>query len=320
MACGLLSFGAMTTQVRFTLDQLVVLDAIRRTGSFAAAARELHRVPSAISYAVSTLEMALDLALFDRSHQRAVLTPAGARIVQEAEDLLTRSRRLERLASTMGQGFEPDVRFVVDAAYPMDAIARVLMELTARDLRTRIHIEVECQDGVVDRFERDHADVMLTLETPDHLSRKAAMHALPSLDMVLVVASGHALATLENVSQDTLLEHTDIVVRDSSPRYRDAPPPTFLGTRHVVRVSDFHTKLLAIMRGVGFGWMPEHLVTGALADGKCVPVRLAEGHRYTYRPHLIERSDEALGRAGKFLVALLVADAADEPLGAVRLL
>lgn len=299
----------MSTHVRFTLDQLVVLDAIRRTGSFAGAARELHRVPSAISYAVTTLEGALELALFDRSHQRAVLTPAGARIVQEAEDLLLRSRRLERLAGTMGEGWEPDVRFVVDAAYPMDAVARVLKELTTRKLRTRIHIDVECQDGVLDRFARDRSDVMLTLELPDHLAQRAPLHALPSLDMVLVVAADHALAAQENVSQDELLEHTDIVVRDSSPRYRDAPPPTFLGTRHVVRVSDFHTKLLAIVRGVGFGWMPEHLVASDLASGRCEPVRLADGHRYTYKPHLVERSDEPLGRAGRLLVSLLVADA-----------
>ena len=66
------------------------------------------------------------------------------------------------------------------------------------------------------------------------------------------------------MSHERLLDFTDVVVRDSSPRLQHAPPPTFLGSRHVVRVTDFHTKLLAIRHGVGFGWMPEHLVREAL--------------------------------------------------------
>src|SRR5215213_3577115 len=54
--------------MRLSLDSLQVLDAIDRKGSFAAAADELHRVPSAITYSVkqvargweSELRIALD--------------------------------------------------------------------------------------------------------------------------------------------------------------------------------------------------------------------------------------------------------------------
>ena len=45
--------------MRLTLDALIVLDAIDRKGSFAAAAEELHRVPSAITYTVQKLEQGL---------------------------------------------------------------------------------------------------------------------------------------------------------------------------------------------------------------------------------------------------------------------
>lgn len=54
-----------------------MLDAIHRTGSFAAAARELHRVPSAVSYAVQTLEETLGFSLFDRATHKPTLTTAG---------------------------------------------------------------------------------------------------------------------------------------------------------------------------------------------------------------------------------------------------
>jgi hypothetical protein len=61
---------------KLSLDALLVLDAIARKGSFAAAAEELHRVPSAITYTVQKLEQDLDVQLFDRSGHRAAY-PTG---------------------------------------------------------------------------------------------------------------------------------------------------------------------------------------------------------------------------------------------------
>lgn len=51
-----------------TLEALQTLDAIERRQSFAAAAEELHRIPSAVSYTINKLEEDLGVALFDRSH------------------------------------------------------------------------------------------------------------------------------------------------------------------------------------------------------------------------------------------------------------
>ena len=55
----------MPAAPRHTLDQLLVLETIARTGTFVAAARELHRVPSAVSYAVAGLESALECGFTD---------------------------------------------------------------------------------------------------------------------------------------------------------------------------------------------------------------------------------------------------------------
>ncbi|MEY2688926.1 MAG: hypothetical protein RL375_3124, partial [Pseudomonadota bacterium] len=64
-------------RLALTPEALQMMDTIARTGSFAAAARELGKVPSALTYNVRQLEEALDALLFDRSSRQAQLTAAG---------------------------------------------------------------------------------------------------------------------------------------------------------------------------------------------------------------------------------------------------
>jgi DNA-binding transcriptional LysR family regulator len=67
-----------------TPDALAMMDTIARTGSFAAAARELGKVPSALTYSVRQLEDALDVLLFDRRSRQAKLTAAARNCCRKA--------------------------------------------------------------------------------------------------------------------------------------------------------------------------------------------------------------------------------------------
>ena len=50
--------------LRLSLEALQIIDAIDRRGSFSAAGKELHRVPSTISYTVGKLEDDLGVQVF----------------------------------------------------------------------------------------------------------------------------------------------------------------------------------------------------------------------------------------------------------------
>ncbi len=70
---------------------LEVVDAVARNGSFSAAAQELHRVPSAISYTVRQLEEWLAVPLFERRHRDVELTPAGVWFLQEGRSVIKKN-------------------------------------------------------------------------------------------------------------------------------------------------------------------------------------------------------------------------------------
>ena len=84
-----LIFGMMMNTPPISIEALLVLDAIEHRGSYAAAAEQLNKVPSALSYIVNKLEEQLNVTLFQRQGRRAVLTPAGKHLLTEPNSALS---------------------------------------------------------------------------------------------------------------------------------------------------------------------------------------------------------------------------------------
>ena len=291
--------------MKVTLDALETLEAIDRHGSFAAAAKALHKAQSAVSYGVKQLEDALGVELFDRGGHRAVLTPAGRTILEEGRALLAQARRIESLASRFHETWEPRIEIVVDGILPMLPIMRALKRMADEAVPTQIRIKVEFLGGVHDTFDRDRADVMLVKE----YARSEALveHPLPAVPCVLVAAASHPAALESAHAPLTLLDlqrHVELTVHDSSESKRFADARLF-GCPRVFFLSDFSTKKEALLTGLGFGWMPEYLVAVELASRALVEVAYEGGSRYEFVPVLVHPRERPLGRAGQMLLSML---------------
>ncbi|MBI5335662.1 MAG: LysR family transcriptional regulator [Burkholderiales bacterium] len=99
-----------------TPDALAMMDTIARTGSFAAAARELGKVPSALTYNVRQLEEALDVLLFDRRSRQAQLTAAGEELLREGRRLLCQMDAVANRVRRVALGWETQLTVAVDNA------------------------------------------------------------------------------------------------------------------------------------------------------------------------------------------------------------
>src|SRR5437868_5181361 len=99
-----------------TPEALAMMDVIARTGSFAAAARELGKVPSALTYNVRQLEDALDVLLFDRRSRQAKLTAAGEELLSEGRRLLEQVDAVANRVKRVATGWETQLTVAVDGA------------------------------------------------------------------------------------------------------------------------------------------------------------------------------------------------------------
>ncbi len=90
-------------------------------GSFAAAADELGRVPSALSYTMQKLEEELDVVLFDRSGHRTKFTNVGRMLLERGRVLLEAADKLTTDAEALARGWETHLTIVTEALVPTPA-------------------------------------------------------------------------------------------------------------------------------------------------------------------------------------------------------
>lgn len=104
--------------MRVNLDVLLILDALEKHGSFAAAAESLFKTPAALSYMVQKLENDLSIKLLDRSGHRAKFTDTGKVVLEKGRVLLSAARDLEKQAIQIESGWEKELTIAIDGSFP----------------------------------------------------------------------------------------------------------------------------------------------------------------------------------------------------------
>lgn len=262
--------------MRLTLDALTVLDAIDRKGSFAAAAEELHRVPSAMTYAVQKLEEDLDVLLFDRRGHRAQLTEAGRQLLSEGRHLLHAASELEARVKRVATGYEVELRIAVDDVIPMERLYPLFQDFYREDCGTRLRILMEVYGGAWDALATRRADLVIGAPAEGPSGGGYSTRPLGSVEWLFAVAPSHPLARApEPIPPEEILKHRSVAAADSS---RNLPPRTsgLLSGQDVLTVPDMRYKIAFQRAGLGAGYLPVHMVRDEVAAGRLVVKQVLE--------------------------------------------
>jgi DNA-binding transcriptional LysR family regulator len=262
--------------MRLSLDALATLDAIARRGSFAAAAEELHRVPSAVTYTVQKLEQDLGLALFDRSGHRAKLTPAGVELLREGRHLLRAAGELEQRVQRLAQGWESELAITIDEIIPLPWIFPLVDAFYRLNPGTRVRLGEEVLAGTWDALLSGRADLVIGASGDPPSEGGCSILPLGVVEFIFVVAPGHPLASAtEPLQPESILEHRAVTTADSS---RSLPPRTtgLLSGQDCLTVPSLQAKIDAHVSGLGVGYLPAHLARPLVEAGRLVVKEVAE--------------------------------------------
>jgi DNA-binding transcriptional LysR family regulator len=262
--------------MRISLDALIVLDAIDRKGSFAAAATELHRVPSAVTYTIQKLEQDLDVLIFDRSGHRARLTPAGQELLREGRPLLDAATALEARVKRVATGWEPELRVAVGDLVDVRAVLESVAEFDRSGGETRLRLLHEVYGGIWDALYTGRAD--LAIGAPDDAPPGGGFKSAPlgEVEFVLAVAPSHPLAREpQPVPMQVVRSHRAASVGDTS---RTLPPRTsrLLTGQPTLTVATHEAKLAAQLAGLGVGFLPRRLAIPHINNGSLVELNVDE--------------------------------------------
>jgi DNA-binding transcriptional LysR family regulator len=289
-----------------TLEQARALDALARHGTFARAAAALNKRHTAVLYALKTLEEQSGVVLLDRRGYRTRLTPGGTRVLEHARKLLSAARELEDACAEIRTGWEPELRLVFDGIFPVEPILEVALAIARAGATTRVDVSTEFLAGVERTFVDADADLMVTVITPQATDLRVVR--LAPIRARLLAHRDHPLARVRgDIEPSDLAAHLLLTVRGSDPRLHLStgdiePTITF-------RLNDFHAKKAGLLAGLGYGWMPEHLVENELKKRVLVPLRWRGAEVHVFEPRLYYRGGRPLGRAARLVVDRLKADA-----------
>ncbi len=299
--------------MKLNLDALEVLDAIDRKGSFAGAAEELHRVPSAITYSVQQMEEALDALLFDRRGHRAKLTEAGRELLDEGRHLLRAAADLECRVRQVAKGWESQLRIAVDTVIGLEKLYGVVAEFYEQNSGTRLRLLHEVLGGTWDALASGRADLAIGASGDSPAGTAWTARPLGRVELALVAAPFHALAKEPGpITEAQLVRHRAISIADSS---RLLPPRTvgLLSGQDVLTVATLEEKVAAHVAGLGVGWLPRWI-----AEREAWAGRLAILEPQAPRPGgemVVAWRPGTIGKAAKWFLKRL-----EDPLVAASLL
>ncbi len=96
-------------------------------------------------------------------------------MLRRSRQLVKQAGQLEELAHHMEQGWEPEVRLVVDAAYPTARIVRLLSAFMPQSRGCRVLLREEVLSGVEEALIQGAADLAISgLIIPGHLAPTSA--------------------------------------------------------------------------------------------------------------------------------------------------
>jgi DNA-binding transcriptional LysR family regulator len=262
-----------------TPDSLSMLQSIQAAGSFAAAARALGLVPSALTYRVRQIEDALDVLLYDRSSRQAKLTPAGAELLREGARLLNEIDAMANRVKRVATGWESQLTIAIDTVISKSTVMELAESFFSQSPPTRIRVREETLSGTFATLSAGLADLAIGVGADSANSPDIHSKPLGKMDFVYVVAPHHPLAhAAEPLSDDIIQKHRAVAVADSVQRGSGVTFGLLTG-QDVFTVSSMHAKLDAQLRGLGGGNLPHCMARPYIETGRLVVKKTERGQR-----------------------------------------
>ncbi|MEJ2763741.1 DNA-binding transcriptional activator PunR [Photobacterium sp. MCCC 1A19761] len=259
----------------FSYNELQVIDVVARRGSFSAAAEELHKVPSAISYTVRHVEERLAVALFVRLHRQVQLTPAGNYFVEEARQLIKQMEQVKLQTQRVANGWSQNVSVALDTVVRESRVNTLVRDFYRHFPDVELHLSMEVFNGVWDALADGRADLVIGATAAVPVSGTFDYRDMGTLGWTFVVAPDHPLATAETALEPEALAKYPAICLEDTARVLPKRVTWLMDNQRRIMVPNWHSAMQCLKAGLGITVVPEHMARPRIAAGELVEKQLA---------------------------------------------
>jgi DNA-binding transcriptional LysR family regulator len=260
---------------------LNVIITIARCGSFAAAAEELHKVPTALSYTVHKLESELGLKLFKRLGKQLELTEAGKYFIKKGQLILSELDELQFATQRIAAGVETRLNITLNNIVSLNPLYALLGESERHFPQTEIHISIDVHDGVWDALLEKRADIAIGAPNQVALPGEICCLEMPTVDWLFAISPEHPLTVLNRpLLADDLRRYPAVCIHDTSVKLEPKVAWQLRGQKAIV-APDYRTKIAMHLNGLGIGFLPRHFCQQYINEGQLAVLPVEESKQPT---------------------------------------
>ncbi len=286
-----------------SIEQLTCFVVAAESGSFSAAARQLGKVQSAVSTAISNLEIDANVELFDRSSRSPVLTEAGQVLLKSAKTVLHSHHEFNAHAASLSSRNEASLCIAIE----QNVATPILLTVLERFAETFPYITLELLDpgsgDVAELVRSNRADIGLMIQQ-EYYPQGFSFRGIGHSRVIPVAAPDFPLAQIKQVTHADLRQHRQIVGRSLDPdnqmheRYTVSPQVWLSESPFVI--------LELLCANIGWAFLHEAVVKEKLHSGELVVLDLVyEQAGIVQGIDLVWTENRALGKAGQWLLQQL---------------
>jgi len=247
---------------------LEVVDSVARNGSFSAAAQELHRVPSAISYTVRQLEEWLAVPLFERRHRDVELTAAGVYFLKEGRFVVKKMMVTRQQCQQIANGWRGHLAIAVDNIVKPHRIRQMIIDFYRHFPDVELHVSCEVFNGVWDALADGRVELAIGATQAVPVGGRYGFRDMGVLSWNCVVSATHPLAQSHSgpMSDEVLRDWPSLILEDTS---RSLPKRTtwLLDNQRRLVVPDWESAVDCLNEGLCIGMIPSHIARPWLEKG-----------------------------------------------------
>lgn len=278
-----------------TFEQLLVFHKIVQTGSFKAAAVEMHKTQPAISFSIKKLEEEMEVDLFDRSAYRPTLTSHGKALFERSQKIIQGMSELESLSKAFQQKEEPEIGISIDGICMHSDLLKLLKGFSDAHPLTKLQMSFD----ILSDAERKVLDREAQIGITHFVSDKNVLEIVPFTSVKMIPVMNRDLFKEKKVkTQNDLLDIDQVVISDKNPKGASFG---LLDAGKKWRLFDNNFKKEIILAGLGWGHLPENTIEQEIKEKKLIVLKFEDIHPRELGVNLIRLKKQPLGPVAKKL-------------------